>query len=134
MLFALFACSGGADLSVGSWQVSPLFGDGIADHVPGCTLAFTIEGLGADPQEEPVMHALVWDESCGRSDLPDQAGYTARYPGVGRRYVVAGGEGTDAQWLTREGDHPDLFELWVYDPDDDIGPANYDTEQVAALW
>lgn len=123
MLMLVACIEGGPDLSVGSWTVSPLVGDGLLAQ-GDCDLTFRVH-----------VNEIAWGETCGRSDLPAEVNQNGELSRTGHLYTVGGtSQSTEAEWLTRTGDHPGLYELWVYPFDQVVNPEDFDADYVAALW
>ena len=124
---AVIGCGGGPSLHGSTWALGdPLVGDDYLTQLevaPRCTLSFSLE-----------VDQLRWDQACIRNDLPTKI-FEAPLDGPGHLYDVSGGAGTSGQWMTRDGDHPALFELWVFPPDPKVTDSHaFNVDQVIPMW
>lgn len=103
----------------------------LLDPLPGEDLLTQKAGCDLTMQADPAGVGLRWPEDCGREDLPTTLSATHGWVS-GMAYTPGGGHGTGKGWVTRDGEHPGLKELWVYDHQVD-DPKDYDAVAVLRL-
>jgi hypothetical protein len=140
MLLLLVGCRMGPALEGGTWSLDGLLPGDVAPQLARADCELVVELREEDGGD------LSWPERCGRQDLPSTWRRVDTVPSAGRVYEVesvtdttgtfgVGVSDVTQVWLTRPGDHPGLYELWVFPADTEIGGVlEFDADAILWMW